>query len=485
MTLALHPAPPPLARGTLSRQLVIRVSALVALVAVALSALGLVAAYNIQLGQLDTRLDSAANRSVGDPKDDRVGPGGRGQEIGTLIAVMAGNVATGRILQDSGSGSPTVEALSDQVLQTLAAMEFTGQQKATVTLGDLGTYRVTQRTTQGGSVIVGLPMHQLSRGLTAFALLEAVLVALTIGIAFFAARAVVVRSLAPLNRLAATAASVSDLELERGEVDLPVRVAATDADPVSEVGRVGLAFNRMLDNVEGALAARHASETKVRQFVADASHELRNPLASIRGYAELTRRERDDASPTLSHALGRIESESDRMSRLVEDLLLLARLDSGPTLELKPTDITEILLNSVSDARAAGGDHRWSLSLPDEPVMALADRYRLHQVVANLLANARTHTPAGTAVSVALSTEARFAVITVADNGPGIPGPLLPQVFERFTRADEARVRLDGGTSTGLGLAIVAAVVAAHHGTVSVTSAPGRTQFVVRLPLVR
>ncbi len=483
MTVALHPGPPPLARGTLSRQLVIRVSALVALVAIALSALGLVAAYNIQLGQLDARLDSAASRSVGDRLDDRVGPGGRGQEVGTLIAVIAGNVATGRILQDSGSGSPTVDTLSDDVLQDLAGLRISGQQKVTVHLEGLGTYRVTQRTTPSGTVLIGLPMNQLSRGLTAFALLEGLLVALAITIAFFAARAVVVRSLAPLNRLAGTAASVSALELKRGKVDLPVRVAAEDADPVSEVGRVGLAFNRMLDNVEGALAARHASETKVRQFVADASHELRNPLASIRGYAELTRRERVDASPTLAHALGRIEAESDRMSRLVEDLLLLARLDSGPTLDLKPTDVTEVLLNAVSDARAAGGDHQWSLSLPDEPVQAIADRYRLHQVVANLLANARTHTPAGTSVAASLASQGDVAVITITDNGPGIPAALLPQVFERFTRADEARVRLDGGSSTGLGLAIVSAVVAAHHGTVTVASQPGWTEVVVRIPL--
>ena len=239
----------------------------------------------------------------------------------------------------------------------------------------------------------------------------------------------------------------------------------------------------MLDNVEGALAARHASETKVRQFVADASHELRNPLASIRGYAELTRRERDTMSPTMSHALGRIESESDRMSRLVEDLLLLARLDSGPALDLKPTDVTEVVLNAVSDARAAGSDHQWSIQVPDEPVTARADRYRLHQVVANLLANARTHTPAGTRVTAALRTEGPWAVITVTDDGPGIPAEILPSVFGRFTRADSSRVRKDGGSSTGLGLAIVAAVVAAHGGRAAVASEPGRTEFTVRIPL--
>ena len=482
MTVALNPAPAPLAKGTLSRQLVIRVTALVALVAVLLSALLALAAYNIQMAQLDARLDSAATRP---DRGDGDGPAGRGQEIGTLTVVLVGNLASGRILVDQSGNQVGFEPLSADIVQRLVALNLTTGQRATVDLPQLGSYRVTLKPSfTGGSTIIGLPMTQLYRGMTALSLLEALLAALTIGIAFFAARAVVVRSLAPLNRLTATASAVSALELERGEVDVPVRVPPGDTDPVSEVGRVGLAFNHMLDNVEGALAARHASETKVRQFVADASHELRNPLASIRGYAELTRRERDTMSPTMSHALGRIESESDRMSRLVEDLLLLARLDSGPALDLKPTDVTEVVLNAVSDARAAGSDHQWSIQVPDEPVTARADRYRLHQVVANLLANARTHTPAGTKVITTLRAEGPWAVITVADNGPGIPAAILPSVFERFTRADSSRVRKDGGSSTGLGLAIVAAVVAAHGGRAAVTSDSGGTEFTVRVPLV-
>ena len=184
-----------------------------------------------------------------------------------------------------------------------------------------------------------------------------------------AARAVVARSLRPLNRVAATAQQVSQLELDRGEVALAVRVPPADADPASEVGRVGQAFNHMLNNVEEALAARQASETKVRQFVADASHELRNPLAAIRGYAELTRRSRDELPPDAAYAMSRVESEADRMSHLVEDLLLLARLDSGPDLDLQPTDLTEVVVNAVSDARAAGPDHVWRLAVPDEPVV--------------------------------------------------------------------------------------------------------------------
>ena len=227
---------------------------------------------------------------------------------------------------------------------------------------------------------------------------------LAIGAAALIGRSLVERSLRPLNRVAATAQQVSQLPLDRGEVALAVRVPPADTHPDSEVGRVGLALNHMLNNVEEALAARQASETKVRQFVADASHELRNPLAAIRGYAELTQRSGEAIPPDAAYAMSRVESEADRMSRLVEDLLLLARLDAGPELDIQPTDLNALLIDAVSDGRAAGPDHSWSLSLPDELVTVPADQYRLHQVVANLLANARTHTPAGTRVETALST---------------------------------------------------------------------------------
>jgi len=184
--------------------------------------------------------------------------------------------------------------------------------------------------------------------------------------------------------------------------------------------------------------------------------------------------------------MSRVESEAERMSRLVEDLLLLARLDSGPALDVRPVDLTELVINAVSDARAAGPDHTWALALPEVPVVALGDAHRLHQVVVNLLANARTHTPPGTNVETGLLVNGGAAVLTVTDDGPGVPAEIQHQVFERFTRADTSRVRsagADQGASTGLGLAIVAAVVEAHQGSVAVRSVPGRTEFAVRLPL--
>ncbi|HEV2928652.1 MAG TPA: HAMP domain-containing sensor histidine kinase, partial [Propionibacteriaceae bacterium] len=347
-------------------------------------------------------------------------------------------------------------------------------------------YRLQATRYSDGIVVVGLPMAVVDRVIAGLVGIEAILTGLAMAGAALAGRALIGRSLRPLNRVAAAAQQVSQLELDRGEVALAVRVHPADADPTSEVGRVGQAFNHMLNNVEEALAARHASETKVRQFVADASHELRNPLAAIRGYAELTRRGREELPADAAYAMSRVESEAGRMSHLVEDLLLLARLDSGPDLDIQPTDLTEVVINAVNDARVAGPEHIWRLDVPELPVVALADRHRLHQVVTNLLANARTHTPPGTQVEAGIRVADRAAMITVTDHGPGIPPEIADRVFERFTRADVSRVRAPGaatGGSTGLGLAIVAAVVAAHHGRVEVQSEPGHTRFAITLPL--
>ncbi|MFD0823547.1 sensor histidine kinase, partial [Micromonospora zhanjiangensis] len=212
------------------------------------------------------------------------------------------------------------------------------------------------------------------------------------------------------------------------------------------------------------------------------SHELRTPLAAIRGYAELTRRGGAELPPDVAHALRRVESESVRMTKLVDDLLLLARLDSGRPLAADPVDLSTLLVDAVGDAHVAGPDHKWRLELPDDTVRVRGDDERLHQVVGSLLANARTHTPPGTTVTVGLTTTAGTAELTVLDEGPGIPEQLRPEIFERFARGDSSRSRAAG--STGLGLAIVAAVVEAHRGSVMVDSGPGRTVFRVRLPLL-
>ncbi len=484
-----------LSRGTLGRRLVIRVTALVAVVAILLVGLTALATRTALLGQIDKQLDGVANRSQrADPRGQQ-GPGRQlllpGQPLNSIAALFTedGDARTGQVLVEDRGSTP----LDDAVLDALAAVPVS-KDKQSVTLPGLGRYRITATSldviangdVQPGRAYYGISLEEADATLVNLLGLEAVLAVLAIVGAALGARGVVVRSLRPLNRVAATAQQVSQLPLDRGEVALAVRVPPEDADPTSEVGRVGQALNHLLNNVEDALASRQASETKVRRFVADASHELRNPLAAIRGYAELTRRSREEMPTDAAYAMSRVESEAERMSHLVEDLLLLARLDSGPDLDVRPTDLSEIVLNAVSDARAAGPDHAWQLALPDQPVLAMGDQHRLHQVVANLLANARTHTPAGSRVQTGIAVRDGQAVITVADDGPGIPVEIQDQVFERFTRADTSRVRAAGapqGASTGLGLAIVSAVVEAHHGTVQVYSQPGRTEFAVFLPL--
>jgi two-component system OmpR family sensor kinase len=314
-------------------------------------------------------------------------------------------------------------------------------------------------------------------------------------------------SLRPLRRVAATATKVTELPLDSGEVTLPAGVP--DSDPRTEVGRVGAAFNRMLFHVERALGRRAASEARLRRFAADASHELRTPLSAIRGYAELALRHPGPVPGDVTHALRRVESESARMSVLVDDLLLLARLDAGRPLEREPVDLSRLAIETTSDARVARGDHRWRLELPDEPVLVEGDEHRLHQVLANLLSNAGKHTPPGSTVSVALTVgdataspevPAGTAVVqrgvappgpqvelSITDDGPGISADLLPELFERFTRGEAGRARdaSAAGKSTGLGLAIVDAVVAAHGGAIVVTSHPGMTRFAIMLPLLR
>ncbi|MFT4108259.1 sensor histidine kinase [Propionicimonas sp.] len=469
-------APSPMGKGTLSRQLVLRTTALVALVTVGLSLFTALAIFQILQNQLDEQLQAAASRP---PWRTGTGTGSGGTGGGP-----ADPSGAGLIRMDLINGTWWLN-LPDGVTKDAAAdlVSVAGARPSTVTVEGAGLYRVMLTASGDSTRLVGLPYSGVTGPMTNVVVMAALLTSGAILISFVAARRVVEQSLRPLTRLAATATQVSNLPLESGEGHVPIRVAPGDANPASEVGRVGLAFNHMLDNVEHALAARHHSETKVRQFVADASHELRNPLASIRGYAELTRRGSEELPEDAAHALGRIEAESERMSVLVQDLLLLARLDSEPTLDIRPTDLTEIVLNAVSDARAASPEHSWTLDLPEEPVTALADAHGLHQVVANLLANARTHTPAGTRVQTSLRSEDGWAVISVTDNGPGVPSEIQGSVFERFTRADVSRVRKAGGSSTGLGLAIVSAVVHAHGGQVALDSEPGRTTFSFRVPL--
>jgi two-component system, OmpR family, sensor kinase len=413
----------------------------------------------------------------------RSGPGPRfldapGQPAGMVAAVITdGKAVDAGYLTSAGSRAALTQTAQDQLVKISG--DRTPQ---TVDLDGLGRYRVVAAPSRsGGDIIVtGLSMANVDATMIRMLIILGIVTVIALAAATTAGIVIIRRALAPLRRVAQTASQVVELPLDRGEVELPVRVPESDANPSTEVGRLGSALNRMLDHIAAALSARQASETRVRQFVADASHELRTPLAAIRGYTELTQRMGDDRE-AVAHAMSRVASETERITRLVEDLLLLARLDSGRPLEREPVDLSRLAVDAVSDAHVAGPDHQWELDLPEEPVMVTGDAARLHQVVTNLLANARVHTAAGTVVTTRLSTDSTHTVLQVIDNGPGIPPALQSEVFERFARGDSSRSRKGG--STGLGLAIVSAVVKAHNGTITVDSSPGHTEFTVRLPL--
>jgi two-component system OmpR family sensor kinase len=351
-----------------------------------------------------------------------------------------------------------------------------------VKLPGAGSYRVRAMTADDGSVklVAGQSTHQVDEAVSNVVLAEVLVGLAAVAVAVVAGHFLVHRQLRPLCGVAATAHEVATLPLSSGEIGTTVRVPEDLTDERTEVGQVGAALNTLLAHVEHALDERHRSEQQVRQFVADASHELRTPLSTIHGYAELSRRTSPPDPAQLAQAMSKVEAEATRMSSLVEDLLLLARLDSGRPLARDEVDLTRLALEAVGDARVVGPEHRWRLDLPDEPVLAPGDEQRLHQVLANLLNNARRHTPPGTAVTVGVREDGDEVVLSVLDDGPGLPPPLRSTAFERFTRGDSARTRASGGA--GLGLSLVQAISHAHGGRVSVDSVPGRTHFEVRLP---
>ncbi|TLS40634.1 HAMP domain-containing histidine kinase [Streptomyces montanus] len=486
---------------TLRTRLVVASVVLIAVVCAVIGTVTTIALRSHLYEQLDESVKGAAMRAAGpeelvgkEPPDRKkqqtlselVVRGPQPSNGGTLAAKLTGgNITEAKVGKksegDGGVPEFNPESLTSAQEAALEDVPRDGDQH-TVDLPGLGEYRVQYKSGIDGAYYVGLSTEDVTETLNTLILVEVSVTAAGLAAAFLAGATIVSVALRPLRRVAATATRVSELPLHTGEVTLNERVPESETDPHTEVGQVGAALNRMLDHVHGALHARQESETRVRQFVADASHELRTPLASIRGYAELTRRGREETGPDTRHALGRIESEAGRMTGLVEDLLLLARLDAGRPLSYEHTDLSPLVVDAVSDARAAGRDHNWRLDLPDEPALVLADAARIQQVMVNLFANARTHTPPGTTVTARVRRQGSWVCLDVQDDGPGIPQDLLPRVFERFARGDSSRSRASG--STGLGLAIVQAVATAHGGAVTVDSVPGHTVFTVHLPVL-
>ncbi|MFC4908151.1 sensor histidine kinase [Actinomadura gamaensis] len=467
---------------TLRARLTLGLVALLAFCCLAVGIATVTALHGFLVGRVDQQISALGpHLAVGleherEPDADNRNPDTRGVPPKAFAArLLDGRLTGAGIVRDRTLVGIPVTEDDARALSRLPA----DRRPHTVRLSALRAYRVAAYPGDDGDVLVtGLPLRSVEETTRRLEMVEAAVFGAVLVLAAVAAAGWVRLTLRPLRRVAATASRVAELPLASGEVALPERVP--DADPRTEVGRVGAAFNRMLGHVADALARRHASEERLRSFAADASHELRTPVATIRGHAELALRRPDGVPDDVRHALGRIQAESVRMGDLVEDLLLLARLDTGRPLADEPVDLTRMVLDAVADARAAGPDQRWTMELPEEPVTVRGDEHRLHQMLANLLANARTHTPPGTRVTVRIEPSGDGAVLEVEDDGPGVPAELRAEVFDRFVRGDRGRSRASGGT--GLGLAIVAGVAAAHGGRAGLDSAPGRTTFRVTLP---
>ena len=464
---------------------------LLAMVSVCVGLVNEVALYRDLRGQLDEQLRGAAMRASviyggtipvpWHPREDEPGPDilldAPGLPVGFLASVVKhGAVTEAGVLSRYSEGLGVSPAAHIRVaISAAAAAELAAaageRDPVTRNLDRLGRYRVVSTTSvrTGDTLVVGLSASAIDATLARSVWVSAGVIVAALAVTTVVGWFLIRRALRPLNRVAAAADEVANLPLHTGEVNRH-----------SEVGRVGLALNRMLDHIAAALATRQASENRMRQFSADVSHELRTPLAIVRGYAELVQRRRDEVPADVAHGLNRLEYQAGRMSELVDDLLLLARLDSGRPLKREQVDLTRLCAEAVSDARAAGPDHHWSVAVPSVPLEMVGDDERLHLAIANLLANARVHTPPGTSVAVSLTADGDTSVVQVVDDGPGIPADLQADVFERFTRADGSRSH--SGGSTGLGLAIVEAVVRAHGGSIDMSSAPGRTEFTVLLP---
>lgn len=458
---------------TLTSRLVLTATGLVAVVSVLVAGMSILGLRSVLLDELDR-----------DVRGFAMGPQSVQDRAGLVLIYGDDGTVLRATYRTPRGNQPDIPLTAEQV-DELTEIPSDGKVRS-IRLEGIGSMRVRSTTNvrvvgaAGRFTLVnGLSTTQVDATLATLVRWEALFGALGVLGAFGLSSWLVRRNLTPLREVAAVAQEVTALPLDRGSVGLTARVPERLTDTTTEVGRVGASLNSLLGHVESALEARHQSEQQVRQFVADASHELRTPLTTIRGYAELANRNPAELGP----AMLKVSDASGRMTALVEDLLLLARLDSGRPLESSPVDLSVLVAQAVEDIEVVAPDHDWALSFTeDDAVIVPGDEQRLHQVVTNLLNNARRHTPAGTHVAIGLSVAEAQAVLTVHDDGPGIPPGV--EVFERFSRGDSSRTRVDGdGGGAGLGLSLVAAITAAHGGRVSVRSLPGDTLFTVRLPL--
>jgi two-component system, OmpR family, sensor kinase len=436
------------------------------------------------IGALSEQLDSAGLRppgagaagGAGEPGRTGLGPGGPAAHA-AQVNLPPGTYGQRREASGRVIGSKQFKYSPSETVPARPRIPADVPLEKLVTVGSEGTgglhYRVyAQRDhDDGGITVAAVPLGEVDSTLHRLLLVEALVIGgvlLALGAsAFFVVRL----GLRPLSRIEVTAGQIAAGDLSR---------RVSPATEKTEVGRLGLALNAMLDRLEQAFAARTASEERLRQFLADASHELRTPLASIRGYSELFRMGATRDAEGTETAMRRIEEESTRMGVLVEDLLTLARLDEEPARDAALVDLVELARDAVEDARARAPERAIELRATN-PAIVSGDAPALRQVLTNLLGNALVHTPAGTPVEVAVEPSADAVRLRVADHGPGIPVEARARLFERFWRSEGGRER--GRAGAGLGLAIVDAIVSAHHGQITVGETPGGgAEFIVVLP---
>ena len=442
------------------------------------------------INQVDTQLNSIAGGSIlrldragidpNSTEEDSTNTGLKpvrplgGVPTATSVTLLDLNgKVTGHLggdLAQSNSASPFAGLNISKVLQ------YNGKPFTIQEAGTAPDIRAIARLLPSGDgiVVVSVALDSVDRTLGELGWLY-LLISLIVLVAIIIIANLIIRlSLRPLTQIEETAAAIA-------EGDFSARLP--EQNPRTEVGRLTQSLNTMLGRIEEAFDARTQSESKLRRFVADASHELRTPLTAIRGFAELHRQGAVEGPEKTKELIGRIEKESIRMGSLVEDLLLLARLDQHRTIEREPVDLSLLAEEAVASAQAAGPDHPITLNSQGEEIFVLGDQLRIHQALANLLVNARTHTPAGTPITVTISQSDDETLLSVSDKGPGLSKEHQERIFERFYRADSSRSRT-AGEGSGLGLSIVDAVMKALGGHVSVESKEGEgSTFTLHFPI--
>ncbi len=432
----------------------------------AIVAVGVVASRSVRsvlTAQIDQRLSEVAARGIGRPR----GFEGRGPFPNTYALVVADE--TGEVLisqpagfQDDPEPLPDIE----QVPQGTSGFMYLPANGSSL------KYRaLVARAENGRLAVLAVPLRDLTDARSQLVRTLAAAGGGILAIGAFATWWTVKRGLRPVDRMVDTASAIAAGDLTR---------RVPDSTPSTELGRLGEALNEMLTHIEDAIDSERKAKDRLRQFVADASHELRTPVAAIAGYAELHRKGGLDDPNERQRALGRIEAETHRMQRLVEDLLLLARLDQTQPIDRTEVNLTALVADAVADHEALDPDRPITFIAPSS-ALVLGDAGRLAQVIGNLLANVRMHTPPHTPVGVDIISNGRVTELRVTDGGPGLPAEALDKVFERFFRVDQSRTRRTGGS--GLGLAIVSAIVNAHGGTVTAANAPdGGASITLALP---